>query len=361
MSPSQKPQPAVGSTRREFLVASSLAAGATAASLPVSRSAHAAGSDEIKIGLIGCGGRGAGAVASALQVEPAARLVAMADAFGDRMETAAKALQSRYPEQVTVDSARHFDGFDGCRKLLDSGVDVAILAEPPHFRPIHIDQCVAAGVHLFIEKPMAVDAPGVRRVLAAGEMARQKQLSFVSGFETRYSAGVREAVQRVHDGAARRTDQHANHLQRRAAVAPGPRDGLDGNAVSDAQLVLLHMVVGRSPRGATRALQRFHLLDHERRTTARRLGLRRSTGQDRSQVRRYLRSSRCGLRIRQWRAHLLLHAAAAGLLQRELASRVRLERPVAEHAGRLLALRPGGPAGVGIPCRTEPSRDHDVS
>lgn len=200
MSPIRTNQQAVGSTRREFLAASTLAAGAAVATLPVARAAHTAGSDEIRLGLIGCGGRGAGAVASALQVEPAARLVAIADPFGDRMETAEKALRSRYPEQVAVNSDRRFDDFDGCRRLLDCGVDVALLAEPPHFRPMHIELCVAAGVHLFIEKPMAVDAPGVRRVLTAGETARQKQLSFISGFETRYSAGAREAVQRVHDG-----------------------------------------------------------------------------------------------------------------------------------------------------------------
>ena len=87
------------------------------------------------------------------------------------------------------------------QKLLDSGVDVAILAEPPHFRPMHIEACVDAGVHVFAEKPMAVDAPGVRRVLAAGEKAQRKNLSFVSGFETRYSPARARAVRRIHDGA----------------------------------------------------------------------------------------------------------------------------------------------------------------
>ena len=189
-------------SRRQFLVQSGALAGAAlAGGSAIQRSAHAAGSDVLRIGLIGCGGRGSGAVASALSVSPAARLTAMADAFDDRMQTARKALKKRKPDQVAVDDDHCFGGFDGHKRLLESGVDVAILAEPPHFRPVHVEACVDAGVHVFAEKPMAVDAPGVRRVLAAGQKARQKKLSFVSGFETRYSPAAREAVKRVHGGA----------------------------------------------------------------------------------------------------------------------------------------------------------------
>jgi predicted dehydrogenase len=162
---------------------------------------HAAGSDALRIGLIGCGGRGTGAVASALQVNPAARLVAVADAFEDYARKPVAALKRQFGDRITVDDDHVFSGFDGHEKLLQSGVDVAILAEPPHFRPRHLEACVEAGVHVFAEKPMAVDAPGVRRVLAAGEKARQKNLSFVSGFETRYGNGAREAVKRIRDGA----------------------------------------------------------------------------------------------------------------------------------------------------------------
>jgi len=202
MSKPSKPDATVRPSRREFLTRSAVLAGtAAAASLPVHRAAHAAGSDTLKIGLIGCGGRGSGAAVSALSVDPAARLTALADAFPDRMETARKALKKRAGDQVAVDDDHCFADFDGHRRLLESGVDVAILAEPPHFRPIHLEACVDAGVHVFAEKPMAVDAPGVRRILDAGEKARQKNLSFVSGFETRYSQAAREAVRRVHDGA----------------------------------------------------------------------------------------------------------------------------------------------------------------
>src|SRR5512144_2798618 len=154
-------------SRREFLVNSGLFAGASvaAATLPIGRSAYAAGSDAVKIGLVGCGGRGSGAAANALSMAPNATLVAMADAFPDRLESSLKTLQRKNSAQVSVHPDRCFTGFDGCRKLLESGVQVALLAEPPHFRPAHLEACVEAGVHVFAEKPMAVDVPGVRRVL----------------------------------------------------------------------------------------------------------------------------------------------------------------------------------------------------
>jgi predicted dehydrogenase len=125
----------------------------------------------------------------------------MADAFGDRMQRGRKNLQHRMPDQVTVDNDHCFTGFDGYKRMLNSGLDVAILASPPHFRPIHAEACIDAGVHVFAEKPMAVDTPGVHRILAAGKKARDKKLSFVSGFETRYGQTSREAVKRLHAGA----------------------------------------------------------------------------------------------------------------------------------------------------------------
>ena len=203
MSPHEPQAPVSPKTRREFLThTAALAAVPVAAGLAVPRSVHAAGSDVLRIGLIGCGGRGCGAAVSALSVEPAAQLTAVADAFAERTEAARTTLKKRFPEQVAVDDAHCFSGLDAYRRLLASGaVDVALLVEPPHFRPIHIDACVEAGVHIFAEKPMGVDAPGVRRLLAAGERAREKKLSFVSGFETRYRPGAREVMRRIHDGA----------------------------------------------------------------------------------------------------------------------------------------------------------------
>ena len=189
-------------SRRQFLAGSTTAAAGAAlvSGLSIARSANVAGSDSVKIGLIGCGGRGGGAVRSALSVNPAARLTAIADAFSDRMQQARERMTKVLGAQADVAGDRCFDGFDGYRRLLDSGVDMVILAEPPGFRPMHIEAAVQAGAHVFAEKPMAVDAPGARKVLAAGEEARKKNLSFVSGFETRYSESAREVVRRIQDG-----------------------------------------------------------------------------------------------------------------------------------------------------------------
>ncbi|MBN2508182.1 MAG: Gfo/Idh/MocA family oxidoreductase [Verrucomicrobia bacterium] len=199
MSKPSSPQPV--QTRRQFLTRSGLLAGASlAGALDVSRGAHAAGGDTVKVGLIGCGGRGAGAVASALTVSHYAQLTAMADAFGDRLEASRKSLQQKFGDQVQVPNGHCFAGFDAYKRLLDTGVDVVLMGEPPHFRPRHIEASVDAGAHVFAEKPMAVDAPGVRRVLAAGQKAREKKLSFVSGFETRYGGANREALKRLRAG-----------------------------------------------------------------------------------------------------------------------------------------------------------------
>ncbi len=188
-------------SRRRFLKTSASAASLAALGVGMQAKLYAAGSDVIRIGLIGCGGRGAGAVVSALTVNPNAKLTAMAEPFSDRLQNTRKNLKNRMKNQVAVDDEHCFTGFDGYRKLIASGVDVSILASPPHFRPIHAEACVNAGVHVFAEKPMAVDAPGVRRILAAGQKAREKNLSFVSGFETRYSDTAREAMRRLHNGA----------------------------------------------------------------------------------------------------------------------------------------------------------------
>ncbi len=190
----------VPQSRRQFLEQAGLATGGLLGGLSIARGAHVGGSETFRIGLIGCGGRGAGAVVNALSVEPAAKLTAVSDAFPDRAQAALNQLKQRFGDRIAVEPDRCFSGFEGYKALLASGVDVALLAEPPHFRPMHLEACVEAGVHAFAEKPMAVDAPGVRRVLAAGEKARQKNLSFISGFETRYHPAARDAVARIHDG-----------------------------------------------------------------------------------------------------------------------------------------------------------------
>jgi predicted dehydrogenase len=184
-------------------VKSATAAGALAATAALDHAAHAAGSDVLRVGLIGCGNRGTGAAVHALKADPQTRLVAMGDAFADRLEDSLKALlrEGEVARRVGVPEGRRFVGFQAYQEVIESGVDVVLLATPPHFRPLHLKAAVAAGKHVFAEKPVAVDARGVRAVLAACEEARKKRLSVVSGLQWRYSAVAREAIRRVHDGA----------------------------------------------------------------------------------------------------------------------------------------------------------------
>jgi predicted dehydrogenase len=146
----------------------------------------------IKVGLIGCGGRGAGAASQALSADKDCVLTAMGDVFSDRLEESLKALTEIHPDRVKVDKAGKFVGFDAYQKVIDSGVDVVLLATPPAFRPDHMEAAVKAGKHTFCEKPVAVDAPGVRKVLAAAKLAKEKNLSVVSGHCFRYDDPKRE-------------------------------------------------------------------------------------------------------------------------------------------------------------------------
>ncbi len=186
------------SSRRSFLKASAAAA---VTALPLARSVHAAGSDLLRVGLVGCGARGSGAAVNALTADANARLTAMSDVFPENIRESRKALRQLKPEQVAVDDDHCFSGFDGYQKLLASGVDVVLLALPTFFHPTYLKACVDAGKHVFCEKIHAVDAPGVRTVLAATEKARKKGLSVVSGLAWRYDTGVRETMSRIHDGA----------------------------------------------------------------------------------------------------------------------------------------------------------------
>lgn len=190
-------------SRRDFLQqgGATVTAGAFLGTLALSRSAHAAGSDVLKVGLIGCGGRGTGAAAQAINADPQARLTALGDAFSDRLQGSLANLRKENPEKVQVADDHCFVGFDAYQKVIDSGVDVVVLATPPHFRPAHLKAAIEAGKHVFCEKPVAVDGPGVRSVLESCELARQKNLSVVSGLCWRYDYGVRETMQRVLDGA----------------------------------------------------------------------------------------------------------------------------------------------------------------
>ena len=175
---------------------------------------YAAGSDVLKVGLVGCGGRGTGAATQALMgVDKSVKLWAMADLFADQLDACynmlSKGAKGRYdrvdfdglPDQLDVPEQRRFVGFDAYQKLLASGVDMVILATPPHFRPEHFEAAVKAGKHVFMEKPVAVDPAGVRRVIAAAKVAEQKKLSVVAGTQRRHQLHYVEILKRIHDGA----------------------------------------------------------------------------------------------------------------------------------------------------------------
>lgn len=185
---------ASSATRRDFLAASA----AAAVVLPA---VHAAGDDTLRIGLVGCGGRGTGAAGQALRADKNVKLVALADAFPDRLQSCLDSLKKTadIASKVDVSPERCFGGFDGYKEVI-ANCDVVLLCTPPHFRPQHVKACVAAGKHVFAEKPVAVDGPGVRSVLASCEEAKRKGVSVVSGLCLRYDNGFREIVRRIHDG-----------------------------------------------------------------------------------------------------------------------------------------------------------------
>lgn len=156
--------------------------------------------DVLKVGLIGCGGRGTGAASQALKADPNVILSAMADIFPDRLESSYDILLKAHPDKVKVNPENRFVGFDAYQRLIDSGVDVVLLTTPPAFRPEQLTAAVNAGKHIFCEKPVAVDAPGVRKVLAAAQKAKGRGLSLVSGFTFRYDLPKRELFGRVQNG-----------------------------------------------------------------------------------------------------------------------------------------------------------------
>jgi predicted dehydrogenase len=167
-------------------------------SLAIERMAFAAATDEIKIALVGCGGRGSGAANQALNV-PGVKLVAMADAFQDRLTGALNSLKSSQGAKVDVPADRQFVGLDGYKKAI-ALADVVVLATPPGFRPQHFEEAVRQGKHVFMEKPVAVDGPGVRRVLAAAEEAKKKNLKVGVGLMCRHCRVRGELFERIQGG-----------------------------------------------------------------------------------------------------------------------------------------------------------------
>jgi len=196
---------ASGQTRRDFLKTGAAAATGALAGFSVLRNAWGQSADPIRVGLVGCGGRGTGAAEQILKAGPNVHLVALADLYQDRVERCRKNLGDPGREdgplegfEVTKD--RCFTGFDSYRQLIGSGVDLVLLATPPGFRPIHFAACVEAGKHVFAEKPVAVDATGVRRFIETGDLAQKKRLAVMTGTQRRHDPAFIEAVERVQDG-----------------------------------------------------------------------------------------------------------------------------------------------------------------
>ena len=169
--------------------------------LPVLPGAWAAGSDEIRVGLIGCGGRGRGAAKDALESASGVRVVALGDAFKDRIAETQDIAQGASATRAAVPAERCFVGLDAYQKVIAADVNYIILATPPGFRPEHLKAAVAAGKNVFTEKPVAVDGPGIRSVLATYEEAKKKGLGIGAGTQRRHQVGYLETMKRVNDGA----------------------------------------------------------------------------------------------------------------------------------------------------------------
>ncbi len=212
--------------RRAFLKTAATAVAATTFVSTQSRSqevpkVHVAGDGAIKVGLVGCGGRGNGAAINAMDAGKDVRVVAVGDLFEASVKSCREGLSAQKPSQFLVDDDHAFVGFDAYKKVIDSDIDVVLLASPPHYRPDHIDYAVAAGKHIFAEKPIATDASGVRQVEAACMLADSKGLNLVSGLCWRYDAGVVETVGKVRDGAiGKLISTQANYLATPVWIRP---------------------------------------------------------------------------------------------------------------------------------------------
>jgi len=186
------------SDRRDFLKTGT-AVGLAGLAVPLLGNAvHAAGNDTIKVGLIGCGGRGTGAMKDSLEADKSIVVHALGDFFPDRVENFKKSVTKDYGERVQV-SERCFAGLDAYKQVLASGPDLVILATPPGFRPLHLEAAVKAGKHIFCEKPVAVDGPGIRKCLELVEESKAKNLAVVSGLQRRHQAGYIETVKQIQD------------------------------------------------------------------------------------------------------------------------------------------------------------------
>ena len=186
-------------TRRDFV--KTTAAATFAAAVPTGFTVFAAGSDAIKIGVIGCGGRGTDAAIDCLKADPGVEVVALGDLMPDRVEASLARLTKEFPDRVRVPADRRFTGFDNYQRVCAvPDVNLIVTAAPPGFRPMHLKAAVDAGKHVFMEKPVAVDPVGVRSIIASSDLARRKNLAIVAGTQRRHQARYLELLKRIHDG-----------------------------------------------------------------------------------------------------------------------------------------------------------------
>ncbi|CAD72345.1 MAG TPA: gfo/Idh/MocA family oxidoreductase [Rhodopirellula baltica] len=195
----------IDASRRSFLKDSGLIAGTTLAgstlagvSIP---NAHAAGDDVIRFVVIGCGGRGTGAAANIMSTKGNVKLVAVADAFGDKAEGTIEGLTRKFGDKVAVPPENVFTGLDGYKAAIDVDCDLVVIATPPGFKPQQFEYAVNKGRHIFMEKPVATDAPGVKRVLKAVEESKKKDLMVGIGLQRRHEPHYMQCIERIHDGA----------------------------------------------------------------------------------------------------------------------------------------------------------------
>lgn len=209
-------------SRRQFLTASA----ATAATAVTSGAfaVHAGGDNRLRVGVIGCGGRGKGACRDAMEAGSDVVIVAMADAFEDNVEAAHGALAEQFGGQIDCPKDRRFSGFDAYKQVLASDIDLVILTTPPGFRPIHFRAAVDAGKHVFMEKPVAVDPAGIRIVMDAARDAKDRGLGVGVGLQRRHNASYIEAVERIWDGALGSDMQYSRVYWNSGGVWTRPRE-----------------------------------------------------------------------------------------------------------------------------------------
>lgn len=189
----------ITNTRRSFLKtgAATLVGGALFESLPLDTYAQV--DKPIKVGLVGCGGRGTGAAFEALQASKSVKLVAMGDAFEDMLNSSYSKIAAQFKDQVDIPAKRKFTGLDAYRKVI-AECDAVILATPPPFRPAHFEEAIQSNKHVFMEKPLAVDVPGYRKILEVGKLAEEKKLNVVVGLQNRYDISYQEMISKIREG-----------------------------------------------------------------------------------------------------------------------------------------------------------------